>query len=101
MGYIIPSQPIQSQLYANRMLMDDYNFAYINNVDSIKMKSIFDDHLEREEQELIEEEEKQFSEVDGPSNLPLYKGFIQPNPINLSPKIAEISGKGNSVNLYI
>lgn len=81
--------------------MDDYNFAYINNVQGIKMKSIFEDHLEREEQELIKEEAQQLSEVDGPSGLPLFKGFIQPNPVNLSPKIAEINGKGNSVNLYI
>ena len=45
MGYIIPNQPIQSQIYANRMLMDDYNFAYINNVNSVKMKTSFEDHL--------------------------------------------------------
>ena len=46
MGYIIPNQPIQSQIYANRMLMDDYNFAYIDNVNSVKMKSSFEEHLE-------------------------------------------------------
>ena len=48
MGYIIPISPIQSQIYANRMLMDNYNFAYINNVDSVKMKSSFEDHLEEQ-----------------------------------------------------
>ncbi|TQR11680.1 hypothetical protein [Psychrobacillus soli] len=101
MGYIIPIQPIQSQIYANRMLMDEYNFAYINNVYGIKMKSIFEEHLEKQEKELKEKEKKQLSELKEPSNLPLFNGFIQPNPINLSPIIAEISGKGNNVNLYV
>lgn len=99
MGYILPNQSIQSRDYANRMLMDDYNFAYINNVNSVKMKSSFDDHLEREI--LDEEEEPQVLEQNGQTELPLYKSFIQPNPINLSPIIAEISGKGNYINRYI
>ena len=47
MGYIIPVQPLQAQVYANRMLMDDYNFAYISNVQGIKMKSIFEERIER------------------------------------------------------
>lgn len=99
MGYIIPNQPIQSQMYANRMLMDDYNFAYINNVNGVKMKSSFDEHLEKQTQE--DKEEKQVLEQKGQTDLPLYKSFIQPNPINLSPIIAEISGKGNNINRYI
>lgn len=99
MGYILPNQPIQSQMYATRMLMDDYNFAYINNVYGVKMKSSFDDHLEKQTQK--DEEEKQLMEQNGQTDPPLYKGFIQPNPINLSPIIAEISGKGNNINRYI
>lgn len=99
MGYILPNQSIQSRDYANRMLMDQYNFAYINNVNSVKMKSSFDDHLEREI--LDEEEESQVLEQNGQTEPPLYKSFIQPNPINLSPIIAEISGKGNYINRYI
>jgi len=96
MGYIIPIRPIQSQIYANRMLMDNYNFAYINNVDSVKMKTSFEDHLEK--QILEDDKEKQVLEQ---KDLPLYKSFIQPNPINLLPIIAEISGKGNNINHYI
>ena len=46
-------------------------------------------------------EERQLLEQKEPSGLPLYKSFIQPNPINLSPIIAEISGKGNNINRYI
>ena len=99
MGYIIPMQPIQSQVYANRMTGNDHNFAYIDNIQHVKFKSVFDDHLEEQEQLL--EEEEQLSELERPSIQPLYKGFIHPNPVNLSPKIAEINGKGNSVNLYV
>ncbi|SER62434.1 hypothetical protein [Psychrobacillus sp. OK032] len=103
MGYIIPISPIQSQIYANRMLMDNYNFAYINNVDSVKMKSSFEEHFEEhfEEQILEDDKEKQVMEQKEQMDVPLYKSFIQPNPINLSPIIAEISGKGNNINRYI
>lgn len=100
MGYILPMQPIQSQVYANRMISNDYNFAFIDNVQNVKFKSGFEDHLEKQEQ-LFEEEEQQVLELERPSIQPLFKGFIHPNPVNLSPKIAEISGKGNSVNLYV
>ena len=99
MGYILPMQPIQSQVYANRMIENDRNFAYIDNIQNVKFKSDFDDHLEQQEQ-LLEEEEKQSLELEKPSIQPLFKGFIHPNPVNLSPEIAAISGKGNSINLY-
>lgn len=101
MGYILPMQPIQSQVYANRMMSNGYNFAYIDDVQKVKFKSDFEDHLEKQAQFLEEEEEQQLSERERPSIQPLFKGFIHPNPVNLSPKIAEISGKGNSVNMYI
>lgn len=101
MGYIIPNQPIQSQIYANRMLMDNYNFAYIDNVDGVRMKTSFEEHLHKQEQELAESEEEQLKESKATTDLPLYKSFIQPNPINLSPIIAEISGKGNNINRYV
>lgn len=100
MGYIIPMQPIQSQVYANRMSGSSYNFAYINKIYPVKFKSGFEDQLEEQEQ-LIEEEEEQLLEKESPSIQPLFKGFIHPNPVNLSPIIAEINGKGNSVNLYV
>lgn len=100
MGYILPMQPIQSQVYANRMISNDYNFAFIDDVQNVKFKSNFEDHLEKQEQ-LLEEEEQFLSEQESPSIQPLFKGFIQPNPVNLSPKIAEINGKGNSINLYV
>ncbi|WP_391120536.1 hypothetical protein [Psychrobacillus sp. L3] len=101
MGYILPIQPIQSQIYANRLLMDHYNFAFISNINGIRMKSIFDERLEEQGRKLEEKEKQQQLDYEIPSTLPLYKGFIQPNPVNLSPKIAEINGKGNRVNFYI
>ncbi|MEK5146355.1 hypothetical protein MKX53_04880 [Psychrobacillus sp. FSL K6-4615] len=100
MGYILPIQPIQSQVYANRMIGNDYNFAYIDNIQPVKFKSGFDDHLEEQEQ-FLEEEAEQLMEQERPSIQPLFKGFIHPNPVNLSPLIAEISGKGNSINTYV
>lgn len=96
MGYILPMQPIQSQVYANRMSGNNYNFAYINKIYPVKFKSGFEDHLEEHEVE-----EEQLLEKGSPSIQPLFKGFIHPNPVNLSLKIAEINGKGNSVNLYV
>lgn len=98
MGYIIPIQPLQAQLYANRMLMDDYKFAYISNVQGIQKKSLFEGFLEEKEQE---QEEKNRLEQYNPSTPPLFKNFIHPNPINLSSNIVEIRSKGNNVNLYI
>lgn len=102
-GYIIPNQPIQAQIYANRMLMDEYNFAYVNQVNGVKMKSMFDEHLEAQEHQIEEQEENEvFLEKDSrTSSPPLYKGFIHPNPVNLSPIIAEINGKGTNFNVYI
>ncbi|QUG40880.1 hypothetical protein KD050_16535 [Psychrobacillus sp. INOP01] len=100
MGYILPMQSIQTEVYANRMIGNDRNFAYIDNIQNAKFKSVFDDHLEEQEQ-LLEEEEEQLLESERPSTQPLFKGFIHPNPVNLSPRIAEINGKGNSVNLYV
>ena len=41
MGYILPIQPIQSQVYANRMIGNDYNFAYIDNVQECKIEIRF------------------------------------------------------------
>ena len=38
MGYILPIQPIQSQIYANRMSGNDYNFAYIDNIQPDKIE---------------------------------------------------------------
>ena len=101
MGYILPIQPFQSQQYANRLQMSNYDFAHINAVQPIKMKSIFDDQLEERSKQL-EEEDESISVSSHSFRQPVpYKGFIQPNPVNLSPEIAKVSGKGNQINAYI
>jgi len=102
MGYIMPTQPTQAQIYANRMHSNEYNFAYVGSVQKVHLKSLFRDHLiQKRLNETAEEEDVQTDKKHVSSKLPLYKGFIQPNPINLSPVISEISGKGTNVNLYI
>jgi len=100
MGYQLPIQPIQSQMYANRLNDERYNFAYINRVEKVeldtKFMETFDRTLENQAQ-FGEEVEKPI----GTSNLPLYKdGFIYPNPVNLSPDIAKVVGKGLAINRY-
>jgi hypothetical protein len=98
-GYILPIQSIQSQLYANRMQMGTYNFAYINAIQPIKMKSVFEDELEERAKQYVEDEVTQ--KEDFPGHPVPYKGFIQPNPVNLSIDIAKVCGKGIQINTYI
>jgi hypothetical protein len=103
MGYILPIPQFQSQQYANRLQMSNYNFAHVDAVQPIKMKSIFEDQLEEQSKQYDEEDENEPISVSSQSfrqAMP-YKGFIQPNPINLSPEIAKVCGKGNQVNAYI
>lgn len=100
MGYVLPIQPIQSQQYANRMQMGNYNFAHINAIQPIKMRSIFEDELDEHERQRNDEEEETKKTRSASYPVP-YKGFIQPNPVNLSPEIAKVCGKGNQVNTYV
>lgn len=99
MGYILPIQPIQSQIYANRLSMEAYNFAYIERVSKVKLNSEFlDEFIESSHKEWEKEEEEGKPIVSVPS---AYQGFIRPNPVNLSPAIAKVVGKGNVVNAYV
>lgn len=100
MGYVLPYQPIQSQQYANRLQIESYNFAHIGAIQPIKMKSLFEDELEEREKQFNNEEENT-SKPNAKSYPVPYKGFIQPNPVNLSPDIAKVCGKGNQINMYI
>lgn len=98
MGYILPIQPIQSQQYANRMNMESYNFAYVDRVNKVRFdfSDSMNDSFQRE-QEM--KEEKEMPIVSAPPVL--YKGFVYPNPANLSPAIAQVVGKGLNVNAYV
>lgn len=97
MGYVLPIHNIQASLYANRMAMESHNFTYIHAVGPVKMKSDFDDELERKYRQ---NEEVKRELLDDAPPVP-FKGFIQPNPVNLSPDIAKVSGKGKKVNTYV
>ncbi|MBB4824447.1 hypothetical protein HNO89_001669 [Sporosarcina luteola] len=100
MGYQLPIQPIQSQIYANRLNDERSNFAYINRVEKVKLDTTFIETFDRTlENQLSDRMEAEKPE--NPSELPLYKdGFIYPNPANLSPAISKITGKGLAINRY-
>ncbi|MER2090060.1 hypothetical protein [Sporosarcina sp. JAI121] len=99
MGYILPIQPIQSQMYANRLNMEFNDFAHIDRVSKVKLDPDFSEELdESNQQEREMEEDEGESIVKAP---PAYQGFVYPNPVNLSPLISQVVGKGLSVNVYI
>jgi hypothetical protein len=99
MGYILPIQPIQSQIYANRLNMDLHDFAFIERASRVKLDSDFSDELN---ESFFQEQEKDKEEGKPIVNIPpSYQGFVYPNPVNLSPIIAQVVGKGISVNAYI
>ena len=101
MGYILPVQQTQAEMYANRMNAVRNNFAYVDRVEKVNMDPYlmdkFDDSLRSEQERIMEEEEPTVVK----SRPPYLKGFIYPNPANLSPEIAHIVRKGLSVNEYV
>ncbi|MGG0669405.1 hypothetical protein [Sporosarcina koreensis] len=103
MGYILPVQPMQAEIYANRMNAVRNNFAYVDRVEKVKMDpdlmDKFDDSLRHEQERIMEEREE--GVVIAKSRPPYLKGFIYPNPANLSPEIAHLVGKGLAVNEYV
>ena len=102
MGYLLPIQPIQSQQYANRMNMESYNFAHINRVNKVKFDFKFsEDSHGAFQQEQKEKEEKAMANARVSTPPLASKGFIYPNPVNLSPAISQVVGKGMSVNAYV
>ena len=100
MGYILPVQPMQGELYANRMNAVRNNFAYVDRVEKVKldpdMMDKFEDTLSHEQERNMEAGEP----IIAKSRPPYLKGFIYPNPANLSPEIAQLVGKGLAVNEY-
>jgi hypothetical protein len=104
MGYLLPIQPIQSQQYANRMNMRSYDFVFIDRVEKVKLDNElltrdFSDELTNSYKQ--DGREKGDEEIPAVSSPPLYKGFVYPNPANLSPAIAQVVGKGLSINAYV
>ncbi|WJY28915.1 MULTISPECIES: hypothetical protein [Sporosarcina] len=104
MGYQLPIQPIQSQIYANRMENASPNFAYIDRVQAVKLKTEFDEwqKIHRREERMTEELERESDEPAVPRQPlpPVKNGFIRPNPAALSKEVAIVVGKGIAVNEY-
>lgn len=109
MGYLLPIQPIQSQQYANRMNMESYNFAHIDRANKIKFNfkfsedshGAFQQEQEQQQQQQQEREERAMGNAHVSAPPLAAKGFIYPNPVNLSPAISQVVGKGLSVNAYV
>lgn len=99
MGYLLPIRPIQSEQYANRINMERYNFASVDRLYPVKLRS---DFLEEFEEKLyLLDEQKGREKAELVSSPQSYQGYISPNPANLSPAISQVVGKGISVNMYI
>ena len=102
MGYLLPIRPIQSEQYANRLSMEPYNFATVGKLQSIKLKSDFLEEFEETlhlvDKDLDKKKAREQAHADHPPRI--YKGYVPPNPVNLSPAISQIVGKGMSVNTY-
>lgn len=100
MGYILPIHSVTSEMYANRINQVENRFAYINRVQKVDMDpesmERFKDSLREERQHEMEE---QLMMTENP-RPPYLKGFIYPNPVNLSPEISNVVGKGLAVNEY-
>lgn len=101
MGYLLPINPIQSQQYANRLAMDPYNFATVNRVQPVKLKSDFLEEFEESVESRHKENRENKKQPDSAPPRSQYNGYVYPNPINLSPAISQIVGKGISINTYI
>ena len=82
------------------MNLDPYNFAYIGSVQRVKLNS----HVL---EEFKEQSQSQDEGKDKGTGLPLFprliciKGYVSPNPANLSPAIAHVVGKGININIYV
>lgn len=103
MGYILPIQNIQSQMYANRMENVSPNFSYIDRVQAVKLQTEYNEWQRVLRRERERNSEWEFSEeANQPHSLPpAKKGFIQPNPTMLSKQVAAVVGKGMAINEYV
>ena len=101
MGYLLPIRPIQSEQYANRLSQEPHNFAYIGRLQRVNFNNEFFDEFHEQSQEQSQKEmgDKKSSVIVAPSNS--YQGYIQPNPVNLSPAISRVVGKGININAYV
>ena len=104
MGYLLPIQPITSQQYANRMNMEPYDFAVIGRVEKVKLgDGLLNGNFSSElkQSSMHDEREREGKEMPIVPPPTAFKGFVRPNPANLSPVIAQVVGKGLSINTYV
>lgn len=103
MGYLLPIQNIQSQMYANRMVNASPSFAYIDRVQSVKLQTEYDEWQKVLRRERERNSEWEFGEEANQQQPlpPAKKGFIQPNPTMLSKQVAAVVGKGMAINEYV
>ncbi|MDV6376895.1 hypothetical protein ORD22_01275 [Sporosarcina sp. GW1-11] len=103
MGYILPIQNFQSQQYAERMNNQPHNFAYIDRISPVRLNNEESNYWE----DVLQEEDRRHKEQMEERNMKrapqslAKNGFIAPNPAKLSPAIAEVVGKGLSINAYV
>jgi hypothetical protein len=84
MGYVLPMQSIQTQLYADRMNMKPYNYANVENIRPIQATSLSE--KEHTFQKLLEEEmetsKKRNSSINHSNHFPQHVTLLSTN--NLS-----------------
>ncbi|WP_432354718.1 hypothetical protein [Sporosarcina sp. A2] len=102
MGYLLPIQNIQSQMYANRMENSSPSFSYIDRVQTVKLKTEQEEWEKVIRRERERNSEREFGDAPGKQHplSPAKKGFIQPNPTTLSKQVAIVVGKGLAINEY-
>ncbi|WP_432357742.1 hypothetical protein [Sporosarcina sp. UB5] len=101
MGYILPVQHIQAELYANRMNAVRNNYAHIGRIEKVELNL---DVMGKFKHSLHDEKERVMVERKAVTVKPIppyMKEFINPNPANLSSEITKLIGKGLTINEYI
>ena len=104
MGYVLPIKSIQSEQYANRMTLKPYNFAAVDSLQKVKLKSDFLENFEESLQLQYQQEKEKFEERSQSQVIPsshLHRRYSQPNLADLSPVISQIVGKGMNINTYV
>ncbi|MCG7334262.1 hypothetical protein MHZ95_03090 [Sporosarcina sp. ACRSM] len=100
MGYLLPIHSIQSQQYADRMNREPSTFTKIDRVAKVSFtEELLSRDVLSEQNHLDVYDEKEKTAIASPPSS--YEKANGPNPVNLSPILAKITGKGLFVNKYV
>lgn len=100
MGYLLPIHSIQSQQYADRMNRESSTFTKIDRVAKVSFtEELLSRDVLSEQNHLDVYDEKEKTAIVSPPSS--YEKANGPNPANLSPVLAKITGKGLFVNKYV